>query len=406
MTDYNVKGYLSEKAGTYYAVLSWYENQKRKMKWVSTKLPVVRGNKNKAKKAVDEIVQAQSEHLVQSEVIIVDSCASNMLFGEFMKYWLTVIQGSIQPRTYNDYRLKINNKIAPYFNQQGAQLDTLTTFDIQNYYLKLQKTVTANTVKRYHANIRKALEYAKKVKLIRENPAIYVELPKVRKTQISYYNVDELNMILFRAKGHVLEPVIVLAIYYGLRRSEVVGLKWSAIDFKQKIVNVQEKAIQLHGLEFDQSQKLSFSKEMKTESSLRSIPLIQEVERYLLEWREQIERNRAFFGSEYNQDFEDYICVKPSGNIISPDYITKAFMTFTSRLPMKDKHVTFHGLRHSCATMLLSLGFSIKEIQMWLGHGSYKTTADFYAHLDLYGKSILGDRLNTALNRNGVSAWR
>lgn len=96
-------------------------------------------------------------------------------------------------------------------------------------------------------------------------------------------------------------------------------------------------------------------------------------------------------------EYLDFVCVKENSNMIKPDYVTRVFPQRIASLNL-EKHVSYHDLRHSCTTMLLSLGYDIKMIQLWLGHGSYKTTADFYAHLDMTGKTGMGDSINASLS--------
>ena len=78
------------------------------------------------------------------------------------------------------------------------------------------------------------------------------------------------------------------------------------------------------------------------------------------------EKNKALLGSDYNYEYDGYICVTSTGNLLQPDYITETFAKLLKK--HKLKKIRFHGLRHSCATLLLNLGFSMKEIQVWLGH--------------------------------------
>src|SRR5690554_6159031 len=104
---------------------------------------------------------------------------------------------------------------------------------IQDFYQhELSKGLTPNTVIRRHANIRKALQHAFQMDLIKSNPADKTEKPKKGAYTASYYNEKELTKLIEVSKGDPIELPIILAAYYGLRRSEVIGLKWDAIDFK------------------------------------------------------------------------------------------------------------------------------------------------------------------------------
>ena len=110
------------------------------------------------------------------------------------------------------------------------------------------------------------------------------------------------------------------------------------------------------------------------------MPLEPIVESFLLELREKQEENKKLCGNSYNKDWLEYICVDDCGNLIRPDYVTETFLKLLKK--RKLKQIRFHDLRHTCASILLKNGANMKEIQAWLGHSTYNTTADIYAHLD------------------------
>ncbi len=127
----------------------------------------------------------------------------------------------------------IKSRINPYFKDKGLTLSELTPKHIQDYYLyslNVEK-VSANTVIHRHANIRKALQYALKLGLIDFNPADRVERPKKNKYVATTYNEKELENLFSVVKGKRIEFAVTLGAFYGLRRSEIVGIKWDAIDF-------------------------------------------------------------------------------------------------------------------------------------------------------------------------------
>ena len=119
-------------------------------------------------------------------------------------------------------------------------------------------------------------------------------------------------------------------------------------------------------------------KSLKTKSSYRTLELIPEVEKFLLEVKEKQEKNKKLFKSSYNYKYNDNICVKENGDLIKLDYITKKFKEITRKLGYDDVH--FHCLRHSFATNMYDEGMDMKELQMWLGHSSISTTMDLYLH--------------------------
>ena len=174
-----------------------------------------------------------------------------------------------------------------------------------------------------------------------------------------------------------LEICVKIAAYYGLRRSEVLGLRWHAIDLEHKTISISHKVIEA---EVDGKFVPVGEDVLKTKSSFRTLPLIPAVEKLLLEEKEKQEMYRRLFKKSYCRDYLDYICVDQCGRLLRPNYVTEHFSWLIQKYGLKK--IRFHDLRHTCASLLLSNGISMKQIQIWLGHSTFSTTADIYAHLD------------------------
>lgn len=249
---------------------------------------------------------------------------------------------------------------------------------IQEFYNSMSADgLSTSTVLRYHAIIRKSLDYAFKMDMIVSNPADKVEKPKPEQFIVSFYNDNELKILFEKSKNDPLELVIFLTAFYGLRRSEVLGLKWSAIDFEKKTITIRHKIIQVQN-------KIIGKNKTKNRTSYRTLPLVDDVTCILLQFKDKQLQNQKICGKSYNNKYEEYICVDDLGNIIKPDYVTKHFKIVLKNNNLRE--IRFHDLRHSCASLLLARGVHMKEIQEWLGHSSFKTTADIYAHIDVSAK--------------------
>ena len=161
--------------------------------------------------------------------------------------------------------------IVPYFRKRGIKLVDLKATDLQDFYTKQLERVKANSVIHYHANIHKALKYAVKIDLIPTNPADKVERPKKNEFKGSYYSADEIHALTEIAEGTKLEIPVLLASFYGLRRSEVLGLKWDAIDFEANTLEVKHIVTQAS---IDGKKVLVQADRAKTKSSLRTLPLV------------------------------------------------------------------------------------------------------------------------------------
>ena len=164
-------------------------------------------------------------------------------------------------------------------------------------------------------------------------------------------------------------------------RGILIGLKWDAIDFENKTISIRHKVV------FDrQNGKELFigDDELKNVSSRRTLPLMPHIEKLLREEKAWQEQNEALMGDSYNKDFDGYVCRDRMGKLITPNYVTNHFKKVLDKSGLK--HIRFHDLRHSCASLMLANGVSMKEIQEWLGHSTYNVTANLYSHLDYSSK--------------------
>ncbi|MED1826257.1 site-specific integrase [Brevibacillus agri] len=190
-----------------------------------------------------------------------------------------------------------------------------------------------------------------------------------------------MNRLFDAVKGDPIELAVLLAAFYGLRRSEVVGLKWDAIDFKNKTITIQHTVIETSV----EGKLIIVEKDLtKNKSSHRSLPLVAAFEELLLRIKKQQEQDRYLYKDSYCTDYLDYIYLDKLGHRIKPGYIMQLFPIVLSRHNLR--RIRYHDLRHSCASLLLANGVSMKEIQAWLGHSDFSTTANIYAHLDVSTK--------------------
>lgn len=377
-----VAGHLQEKKGYYYAVLSYKdENGKRKTKWISTGLPL-KGNKKKAEEVLN--TERMNFELVQAAVgESEETNTSNMLFADFMIMWLDTVKPTITASTYSSYSMNVNSIIAPYFRKKGTKLIDLQPIDIQEFYSVQLKRVKPNSVIRYHANIRKALCYALKMDMIQQNPIYKVEKPRKNTFIGSFYDSDELNSLFAAVKDTIMEIPVLLGGFYGFRRSEVVGLRWSAINFEANTLTINHTVTTPM---VDGKKQIVAADRAKNKSSLRTLPLVLPVKKKLLALQERQKMYRKKFKGSYNKKYLDYVCVDEMGNLILPNYITSAFGTILKNNGFRK--IRYHDLRHTAASMLLANGVSMKEIQEWLGHSDFSTTANIYSHLDYNSKLV------------------
>ena len=264
-----------------------------------------------------------------------------MLFSDYMESWLNIIKGSVAVPTYSSYSEIVNKNIIPYFRERKITLQGLTAKDIQAFYLHELQRVSASTVIHYHANIHKALKYAVKIDLIEVNPADKVERPKRKQYVGSFYDASEINALFEAAKGTKLELPILFGAFYGLRRSEAVGLKWDAIDFEENTIVIRHTVTQCN---VDGKKVIVASDTTKTKSSRRTLPLVPFVKERLLALKEEQAENRRLCGRSYIKEYLGYVCVNEIGDLIKPGYVTQSFPKLLKANGFR--HIRFHDLRH------------------------------------------------------------
>lgn len=401
-----ITGCLQQKNGYYYAVLYTKVDGKRKNKWIPTKLPIQGTSNRKAQKAFEEIrlqyERDEEERLriseEEKELLKNNHPDALIPFTTYMDKWLQASKPSLATATYQSYRNMIRARVIPFFEPLGLRLLDVKVQHIDDFYQAIfADGCTANTVIHYHSILGKAFRTAIKKKILRENPMDEVDRPKKNVYRATFYTVDEMLTLLDVFAEDPLNLPVQIAAYYGMRRSEVLGLKWDAIDFTRKTITIRHKVIEA---EIDGKFVPVGEDVLKTKSSFRTLPLIPEIEQLLLKEKEKQEMFRRLFKRSYCRDYLDYICVDQTGKLLRPNYVTEHFAWVIEKYNLKK--IRFHDLRHTCASLLLSKGISMKQIQIWLGHSTFSTTADIYAHLDYSAQEESASAMTGMFTRTGT----
>ena len=368
------KGSLQQRHGTWYVVVSFKDEfGKPKQKWISTKLRVG-NNKTKAKKEMKNILKNLD---LNKEIRQDRENSQDLYFVDFLKSYLEIKKQQVEPITYSQY-VKESEKISSYFKSMRIKLKDLKPYHIEGFYKSLyEKGLSGNTVLHFHILIRECLQYAFKNDFVNVNVADKVDRPKTDGYKASFYTIDEIQKLFECIKEHECKLPIMLTAMYGFRRSEVLGLKWEAIDFGNKLIYVRHKIIET---QIDGERYIHKADKMKNKTSNRVLPLLPQAEELLLKQKEKVENNKNLLGKSYDKRYLEYVCVDNLGRLILPNRLTHNFIKIIRKNNLK--HIRFHDLRHSCASIMLSNGVPMKQIQEWLGHADFGTTANIYSHLD------------------------
>jgi len=373
-------GSLTVKNGKYYAVLNVYENGKRKKKWISTDLPVT-GNKRRA----DQFLREKLAEYERMDGIV----HSDVRFSDYVRLWLEQIARKVDAVTMQGYQVLADGHILPYFDDTGLLLSKVDHKAIQRYIdtkhangrLDGKGGLSARSLKLHKNIINQTLNMAVQNKLLPSNPCQFVVLPQVQRYESTFYNAKQLKALFKALENDPMLPLVKITAMYGLRRSELLGLQWDSIDFEAKTMTIRHTVSKVT--------KAIAKDKTKNASSRRTFPLTPEALEIFQSAKWQEEQHRIMFGREYQEN--NYVFKWPDGHPYSPDYISERFSNLLKKHNLP--HIRFHELRHSCASLLLDMGWNLKDVQEWLGHSDIKMTANIYSHLDVARKNNIANSL-------------
>ena len=369
-----VAGHLTLKNGRYYAVLNYIDAEgQRKTKWISLGL----SEKDNKRKAEAELARLRAEFEPSKEV---GALSSDMLFADYLLEWLEIAKGRLAHATYGAYQGLLKSTIVPYFRKK-LTLRELEARHLQMFYSEMLRRVTPNTVIHYHAVIHSALKYAVKTDMLIQNVADKVDRPRKNSFQPVFLSAEEMQKMFEALRGTKLELPVLVAAFYGFRRGEVLELKWDAIDFNRGTLTIKRTVTEAT---IDGTIRIIEQDSAKAKSSLRTLPLVGSFRDYFQKVKETQELNKKVCGNCYNYEYDGYVFVNELGERMRPNYLTEYFPKYIAKHGMPK--MRFHDLRHSCASLLLANGVPLKQIQEWLGHSDFSTTANIYAHLDYRSK--------------------
>lgn len=305
-----------------------------------------------------------------------------MTTTQFFQQWLDDQQYELQRSTYEAYTVYFNKHIIPYFDRVG-ELINLTARHVKDYINYLRKNGRVDgkgglgqaSVKKHLSILKQALNDAVTDGFIPFNPALSVKIRRSTKAisnKAVMMTAGEAQEVIDAFKDHPLRPVVVMALMYGLRRSEVLGLRWSAINFNRNEIRIEHTVVKGLTIEAKDS--------TKTDGSRATYPILPEVRPILLEMYE-----KRIPGSEY-------LFCWPDGRLFRPDYVTRGFQRQLKNKGLR--RMRFHDLRHSTASILFDRGMSLEDVKNWLRHDDIETTSNIYLHYGRGRQKVVSDAMN------------
>lgn len=302
--------------------------------------------------------------------------AARVRVGDFLRQWLRdYVEAGVRPTTGEGYRTIVEKHLIPGLG--NIQLSKLQPSHLQAYYARALKEghrgntggLAARTVLHHHRVLSRALGHAVRWRLLGSNVALSVDPPRPVNKEIQILDGVRLIRLLEASRDSIYYPFIHLAVFSGLRRSELLGLRWRDIDMEAATLTVRRVLHVLAGGEV-------VFQEPKTTRSKRTVALPPAAVLALKAYMEKQEAHRAILGESLEEN--DLVFTNPTGSPMLPNTVTHAFGKIALKVGLD---VTLHSLRHSHISMLIRQGVHDKAISDRAGHSTISTTMDIYGHL-------------------------
>lgn len=311
--------------------------------------------------------------------------SSSMQLDAWVSRWLEDIERTRAPRTVAEYRRMLTIRILPALG--SLRLDQLQPKHLAQFLKHLAMAphsrrdgnLSGHSQLKYYRLLSVILQEAVYQGLLSQNPVRQVRPPKMERYQAKYYDQQQISRLwmALQVEPLIVQVVIGTALLLGIRRGELIGLRWEDIDFEQNGVSIRQAAYKIRG-------KKQAVKAPKTTGSARTIPLPTPLREILLRWR-ALQRPTA----------PGYICTDEAGRWLHVDTPTRMMQAFVQRHGLSA--LNLHGLRHTAATAMLEAGVPLRAVSEHLGHGQASTTTNVYSHATLVARAMAGTALANAV---------
>ena len=295
-----------------------------------------------------------------------------MKTSDYFQEWQESRKLYLRQSTFEAEYIYFTRHLIPYFESAAPELQDITPIIVNNYVKLKLRTLSHPSVKKHLHLIKQCLNEAVLLGYLQINPALPVRMPRSQRvvsTKYVFLTAQEAQLVLDALSDTSVYLPVALALYYGLRRSEVLGLKWDAVDFKRNTLTVRHTVVK--------NLSINASDMTKSETSCRTFQILPE----LLPLLRSLKLCNPV-GSEY-------LFCRADGSVLRPDSLTRSFQRELKKhklAPMR-----FHDLRHSTASILFDRGWSLEDVKCWLGHADIETTSNIYLHYGRTRKILLAN---------------
>lgn len=290
-------------------------------------------------------------------------------FSAYLEEWLIIVKSNLRTSTYNTYRKQVTRYINPFLGH--IMLKDLRSTHIQDLYDSLLKAdLSAKTIQLVHSVIHNSLTQAVRLGLLQRNPTLATVTPKVTTPEMQFYDEAQVTQFLIAAQGDRNEVLYYIALYTGMRQSELLGLRWSDVDWQRQTIRVQRQLRR----DFRKGQYFG---PPKSRSGKRTVQLgANGIARLREQWQLQ-DLDRAAAGDRWQEN--DLIFASRFGTPMNHNSQIRHFKNLIKSAGLPE--IRFHDLRHTAASMMLNHGIPPIIASRRLGHSKVSITLDTYGHL-------------------------
>ncbi|WOX23856.1 site-specific integrase [Streptomyces solicathayae] len=287
--------------------------------------------------------------------------------SEWLPYWLdNVIKPRRKLSTYDKYEAHVRLYLVPLIGTK--RLESLGVADVRRFLVQLEKTTTAATAKESHRVLRTALSAACREELITRNVVTLVEPPRPKARELKPWSLDETLDFLAAARRDPLYAAFVLAIAMGLRRGELIGLRWVDLDLDNRVLYVRQQTQRRRGVLYDDDPK---------GRRRRAVPLPAMCIAPLRWHRMRQNDQRTKAGEKWEEG--GYVFTTRTGRPVEPRNVYRSFTRVADSAGLRV--IRLHDARHGCATLLTAAGVAPRVVMEILGHSQISITMDVYTHV-------------------------